>query len=281
MADDAEAAGCPLIVQTMYPRSPTSQAFRRRGVPIFADIEAPARALGLILDRLPSPHSVDIPSPHAVGRASGRGAEYFAIRRLLSDAGIRFVEAVPVSTEDQAVAAARELGYPVVLKALGTLHKSDVGGVRLAIANDQALSEAYSDLAARLHPPLLSVERQAPIELGVELLIGVKRDRSFGPIALVGLGGVYAEALRDVAVALAPVSHDAAIRLVRSLRGSQLLTGWRGRPPLDIDAAAAALVSLTAFAASSPQFTEIEINPLLVLPDGAMALDARALSAVP
>ena len=321
MADDAENARCPLIVQTMYPRSPTSQAFRRRGVPIFADIEAPARALGLIVDRLvnpprfeipslnqlpspnavgegsgwgavvdkiPSPHAVGggsgrgavvdkIPSPHAVGGGSGWGADYFAIRRLLTDAGIRFVEARPASTEVEAAEAAGKIGYPVVLKALGTAHKSDVGGVRLAIANGEALRDAFRDLESSLHPPLFSVEHQAPTELGVELLIGVKCDRSFGPIALVGLGGVHAEVFRDVAVGLAPLSLDEAARLIRSLHGSQLLTGRRGRPPLDIDAAAAALECLARFAVDSPDVAEVEINPLLVLADGVFALDAHAV----
>lgn len=280
MADDADAARCPLIVQTMYPRSPTSQAFRRRGVPVFADIEAPARALGLIVDRILNPPfeipAVETPSPRLALGGSGRGADYFSIRKLLGDAGIRFAEARPVSSEEQAIKAARELGYPVVLKALGTMHKSDVGGVRLAIANEEGLRSAVRDLKSRLNPSLFSIEREAPIELGVELLIGVKRDRSFGPIALVGLGGLHAEVFRDVAVALAPVSVDQAGRLIRSLHGSELLTGWRGRAPLDIGAAAIALERLAAFAVARPSISEVEINPLLVLPEGAIALDARA-----
>ncbi|HEY9289290.1 MAG TPA: acetate--CoA ligase family protein [Candidatus Dormibacteraeota bacterium] len=315
MADDAEATRCPLIVQTMYPRSATSQTFRERGVPVFADIEAPARALGLIVDRLmnppsfeiptaqpaaggsgrgadpmeiPSTHAVgrgsgwgadpmEIPSPHAVGGGSGWGVDYFSIRRLLTDAGIHFAEARPVSSEGEAIDAARELGYPIVLKALGTVHKSDVGGVRLAIANEAGLRSAFKELESRLHPSVLSVEANAPLELGVELLIGVKRDRSFGPIVLVGLGGLYTEVFRDVAVALGPVSRDQAGRLIRSLHGSELVTGSRGRPPLDIDAAALAVERLAAFAIAAPSISEVEINPLLVLPQDAIALDARAV----
>jgi acetate---CoA ligase (ADP-forming) len=278
MVRDVEAAGRPLIVQTMYPRSPTSAVFRKHDVPIFADIEAPARALGMIVDRISNPPlgvpSEEVPSP--LRRGIGRGSnDYFSVRRLLIKAGIPFAEARPATTADEAVAAANEIGYPVVLKALGTMHKSDVGGVRLAIANDSVLLAVFHDIRARLSTTVFSIEREAPIELGVELLIGVKRDRSFGPIALVGLGGLHAEVFRDVAVALAPVTQDQAIQLIRSLKGSELLLGWRGRPRLDIEKAARALQVVSEVASSLPQIADIEVNPLLVLPTGALGLDAR------
>jgi succinyl-CoA synthetase beta subunit len=173
------------------------------------------------------------------------------------------------------VATAAAIGYPVVLKALGGAHKSDAGGVRLAIADERQLKDAFREMQARLHPPLLSVEKEAPLALGLELLIGAKRDRSFGPIALVGVGGIHAELFRDLAVALAPVSVDQAIRLIRSLRGAQLLLGYRGRPRLDVETAARALSALSELAAARPEIAEIEINPLLVLEHGVLGLDAR------
>jgi len=190
---------------------------------------------------------------------------------------VAFIDARPAESMEAAIAAAGSLGYPVVLKALGRTHKSDAGGVRLALADPAALAEAFNDLRDRLHPPLLAVERMAPIDRGVELLIGVKRDRSFGPIALVGIGGLYAELLGDVAVALAPITAEQAVRLIESLRGAALLLGRRGRPRLDIEAAANALRALSRLAAATPEITEIEINPLLVLEAGALALDARLL----
>jgi acyl-CoA synthetase (NDP forming) len=281
MTREAQAAGCPLIVQTMYPRSPTSRKFRELGVPVFADIEAAARALGAIVQS-PSPlwgegqgGGWNKASPAHGGGPSG-GFDYFLVRRLLANAGIPFGAARPASSESEALAAAAAIGYPVVLKALGTEHKSDVGGVRLAIASEAVLRDAFREMQSRLSPPRFSVEREAPIELGVELLIGVKRDRSFGPIALVGLGGIHAEVFRDAAVALAPLTQDQAIALIRSLNGSQLLTGWRNRRPLDIDAAATALRVLSALAAERPDIEEVEVNPLLVLADGVIGLDARA-----
>src|SRR5207248_251230 len=168
--------------------------------------------------------------------------------------------------------------YPVVLKALGAAHKSDAGGVRLAIAGEAQLKNAFREMQARLHSTSFTVEKEAPLSLGLELLIGVKRDRRFGPIALVGLGGISAEVFRDLAVALAPITVEQAVALIRSLRGAQLLVGYRGRPRLDVEAAARALSALSQFAAARPEIAEVEINPLLVLERGVLTLDARLIS---
>jgi acetate---CoA ligase (ADP-forming) len=118
-----------------------------------------------------------------------------------------------------------------------------------------------------------------PVGDGVELLIGARRDARFGPIAIAGLGGIHAEALRDVAVALAPVDAGRAERLLRSLRAAPLLRGARGRRPVDVAAAARALAALSEVAAAHPEIAEVEVNPLLALPDGALGLDARMVLA--
>ena len=201
--------------------------------------------------------------------------DYFGTRQLLAEAGIPFAEARAAESEDAAIAAAAAIGYPVVLKALGAMHKSDTGGVRLGISGEAPLKEAFREMQHRLRPTSFSVEKEAPLARGLELLIGVKRDRSFGPVALVGLGGISAELFHDVAVALAPVTVDEGVALIRSLRGAQLLLGYRGRPRLDVEAAARALGALSQLAAARPEIAEIEINPLLVLDRGILALDAR------
>jgi hypothetical protein len=115
----------------------------------------------------------------------------------------------------------------------------------------------------------------APIGDGAELLIGARWDPRLGPVALAGAGGVYAELLSDSAVALAPVSPEQAGALIASLRIAPLLRGARGRPALDLAAAARALSALSHVAAAHPELAELEVNPLLVLPSGALALDAR------
>jgi acetate---CoA ligase (ADP-forming) len=167
----------------------------------------------------------------------------------------------------------------VALKALGLLHKSDAGGVVLGLGDDAELERAYLQLESHLHPPACSVEAMAPVDEGVELLIGARWDPRFGPIALAGAGGVYAEILRDTAVALAPVDEQRALKLLESLRCAPLLTGARGRPPLDLGAAARALAAVSLVAAVHPELSEIEVNPLLVYRDGAVGLDARLVRA--
>jgi acetate---CoA ligase (ADP-forming) len=276
MASAAHDAGRLLVVHTMYPASPTSQHLRRLGVPVYADIDAAARALGRLVSMehlLPMEH---LPPPLR-GRVGvgGLPTDYFGVRRTLQDAGIPFPQAIAAGSEQEVIAAATTIGYPVVLKALGATHKSDAGGVRLAIGGEAQLSDAFREMRARLHATTFSVEKEAPLRLNLELLIGVKRDRSFGPIALVGLGGIYAEVFHDLAVALAPVSVGQGVSLIRSLRGAQLMVGSRGGRRLDVEAAAGALSALSQLAAARPEIAEIEVNPLLVLERGVLGLDAR------
>jgi acyl-CoA synthetase (NDP forming) len=126
-----------------------------------------------------------------------------------------------------------------------------------------------------LRPPWYSVEALAPLSRGLELIVGARRDPRFGPVLLVGAGGLYAEIVKDVAVALAPVSEAGAEALFRSLRVAPLLGGARGKAAVDVAAAARAAAALSRVAAEHPEIAEIEINPLLALPDGALGLDAR------
>ena len=182
-----------------------------------------------------------------------------------------------VRTSDEAALAAGELGFPVVLKALGALHKSDTGGVVVDIRDADTLRRALDTLQTRLAAKEFSLERMAPVHDGVELLVGTRRDPRFGPIVLVGLGGLYAEILDDVAVALAPVDAAGARELLLSLRGAALMMGARGRPPVAIAAAAEVIAALSQLGATCPDIDEMEINPLLVTPAGAVALDARVI----
>ena len=207
---------------------------------------------------------------------AGEDGGYAWARRVFGAAGVPLVVGEVVSGAE-VVAAAGRVGYPVVLKALGSLHKSDVGGVALGLAGADALSAALADMTARLAPPAFAVERMA--SGGVELIAGARQDPRFGPLVLVGAGGIHAEVLRDTAVALAPVDADGAEVLLRSLRIAPLLLGARGRPPLDLAAAARAVAALSALAAARPDLAELEANPLLVMRDGCVALDARIVPA--
>jgi acetate---CoA ligase (ADP-forming) len=275
LADAAAASGRPLLVQTMHSQTAAAKALRRRGVPVYRTIE---RAVG-VLARLAAGAGRDargVPRlPESAEPVAADG--YMDARALLAAGGVPFAPARVVSTVDSAAAAAMEIGYPVVLKALGLLHKSDLGGVVTGIDDEPTLRGALADLGERLAPPALSVERMAPVEEGVELLVGARWDARFGPVALVGLGGLFTEVLHDVVVALAPVDEPTARELLLSLRAAPLLQGARGRRAVDLDAAAAAVAALSRVAAAHPEIAEIEVNPLLALPEGALGLDARVV----
>ena len=177
----------------------------------------------------------------------------------------------------EALAAAGRLGYPVVLKALAGEHKSDAGGVVLGLATPEALTAAVADVTTRLAPPSFSVERMVQAAAVAELVCGVIWDPRFGPVAMVGGGGTAVELLDDVVLALAPLEPDEAAALLRRLRTFPLLDGFRGRPPLAVAEAAAAIAALTQVAAAHPELAEVEVNPLLVGPDFALAVDARTI----
>jgi acetate---CoA ligase (ADP-forming) len=274
MAKAAADTGVPLLAHTMYWRSPPAAMLRESRVPVFREVEAAVRVAGRLADGTPEAllGVPDLPDPAGPVTAE---AGYFTARELLAGSGVPFAEARRVAGLEEAVVAAAEIGYPVVLKALGELHKSDSGGVAVGLGGPEDLNEAFERMEAALSPPAYSVEAMAPLSQGLELIVGSKRDPRFGPILLVGAGGLYAEVVKDVAVALAPVSEAAAEALFRSLQIAPLLDGARGRPPVDVAAAARAAAAVSRFAAEHPEIAEVEVNPLLALPDGALGLDAR------
>ncbi len=277
IAASVRASGRPLLAQAMYWRSPPAVALRAGGVPVYRDIEAAVDTLVRLVAQERRPR-VGVPE---VGKPSAPvgGDGYFEARELLAAGGVPFAAARHVTSPVEATEAAAVLGYPVALKALGLLHKSDAGGVALGLTSRGELEAAFADMERRLRPPGYAVEAMADVSGGVELIVGCRRDPRFGPLLLVGLGGIYAELLRDVAVALAPAGADEIEQLLLSLRGAGVLTGARGRSPLDVRAAAEAAAALSRVAAAHPEIAEIEVNPLLVTPSGALGLDARIVLA--
>ncbi|MFJ6938629.1 acetate--CoA ligase family protein [Streptomyces sp. NPDC101132] len=272
------AARKPLVVQSMYPASPSCRVLAEAGVPVFSATEDAARALAALTGRAAAGPSGIPALPPAAPPLRDPG--YHGVRALLAAAGVPFPAAREVNDEAGLLAAAAEFGGPYVLKALHVLHKSDAGGVALRLDGRDALLAAYREMHARLGAPAYSVEAMADLTDGIELIVGVNRDPRFGPVALVGLGGVLTETLRDVAFALAPVPAARAADLLRGLRTAPLLAGVRGRPGVDVAAAAEVIERITTVAAEHPEIAELEVNPLLVRPDGALALDARAVLAL-
>jgi len=178
---------------------------------------------------------------------------------------------------DEAVRAANRLGYPVALKALAAqlVHKTDMGGVALGLRDAAAVKREATAMLARIAPPAkLLVQRM--VSGGLEVILGGKRDRSFGPVVMFGLGGIYVEVLSDVAFRVAPLSSVDAEEMIEEVRGKRLLEGVRGKPHMDREALIKAILSLSRMLVENPRITELDINPLLVLEHGAAAVDARA-----
>jgi acetate---CoA ligase (ADP-forming) len=221
--------------------------------------------------------------PQASGPLSGgplaasplAGADLFD---LLRDYGIPAVQARAAAVLDEALEAAAAIGYPVALKTdmPGLAHKSDVGGVRLGIASPAKFAAAYRDLSARLGPLVTVTEMAAP---GPELILGMARDPALGPLIVIGAGGLLAEYLSDRAVALPPLTPAAAADLITAQRFAQLLTGFRGQPPADVPALAAAVAAFSVLVTDlGDQLEAFDINPLICGPAGPVAVDALAVA---
>lgn len=221
------------------------------------------------------------PTPLAIPALPASTPNERDAKRLLAEAGFAVVPERACATADEAEAAAASFGFPVVLKILSPdiLHKSEIGGVLVGVASPEAVREGFATLIdrARAHAPKARIDgvlvaRQAR---GVECIMGIQRDPVFGPVALFGLGGVFVEILRDVALRPCPFDAAAAEAMIRSIRGAPLLLGARGRPPVDIAALASMLARLSAFAAAAgPRLSSIDLNPVFATPDGAHIADA-------
>jgi acyl-CoA synthetase (NDP forming) len=257
---------------------------RALGIPVLMGTDTALAALCHALTWRPAPAgALDIETDPAVcaywwSVLSRRSTPLDEIesKRLLAAWGVPTIAERAVASETEAVAAAEALGWPVALKtaAPGVMHKSDVGGVALGLRDGREVVAAYRDLRQRLGPRAV-VQRQAPMVGAVELFLGLTVDAQFGPLVTVGLGGVWVEALGDVAAALPPLSASQAEGLVHRLRGASLLTGARGRPAVDLAALANTIAAFSRMAvALGPVLAEIDVNPLLVGPAGVVALDA-------
>jgi acyl-CoA synthetase (NDP forming) len=199
---------------------------------------------------------------------------------LLRSAGLSVTAAIAVPDAEAAVEAARPLGgHAVALKldAEGMAHKSDLGGVLLDLIGDDAIRSAAQELLAIGHSHGLAMRGlllEPMADPGVELIVGLRRDPSFGAVVVVGLGGVLADVLDDVSIRLAPVPRDEALAMLDELRGARILDGVRGRPPIDRGAIADLVVALSRFADEHPEIDEVDLNPVIASASGALAADA-------
>ncbi|HWA97952.1 MAG TPA: bifunctional acetate--CoA ligase family protein/GNAT family N-acetyltransferase [Pirellulales bacterium] len=207
-------------------------------------------------------------------------------KAVLDGYGIATVPTRIARSADEAVQAAEALGYPVAVKILSPeiTHKTDVGGVALNLANVAGVRIAFDEVVAaarRARPEAMidgvTVEPMVAVAGGFEMIVGVKRDPVFGPVVLVGSGGVTAEVFQDRALGLPPLNDRLARHMLESLRSWPILQGFRGRPGINVDRMVDALIRFSHLVADRAEILEIDINPLLVTRDGVLALDARVV----
>ncbi len=215
--------------------------------------------------------------------ALARGAGWLGpseVASLFACYGLPLIATEVVGTPDEAVAAAVRVGSPVAIKAVaaGLVHKTDVGGVRLDVQGEADVRKAANeirDAVATAGHELEGLIVQPMAATGVELLLGVVHDPSFGPVLVCGAGGVTAELLGDIAVRITPLTDLDAHEMVRSLRTFPLLDGYRGAPKCDVPAIEDVLLRLSALVENHPEIAELDANPLLARPDGVVIVDAR------
>lgn len=202
--------------------------------------------------------------------------------RLISTYGIPYPDHRFASSADEAAIAADSIGYPVVLKAVAAdvIHKSDVGGVIMQISDPESVRIAFermqSEIDGRFPDSTVAgalVCRQIPD--GADVIVGGFDDATFGPTVMFGLGGIFAEVLDDVAFRVAPIERSEAHRLVREIKSWPLLDGARGRPPCEIEELVTLIVAVSRLMVEHPEIESLDLNPVRVLPDRLLALDAR------
>jgi succinyl-CoA synthetase beta subunit len=200
---------------------------------------------------------------------------------LLDHYQIPRVEGVLVQDAPSAIAFARRVGYPVVLKIVSPqwLHKSDLGGVRLNVATAEDLQKGYAELTdlfqrSTPHGELTGIQVQKQVQ-GMELLFGVKRDPQFGPAVVVGMGGIYTEVFKDVARSLTPLTRSDAEAMLQSLRIYPILQGMRGQKAVRLATLVDILLGLSRLAQDCPQISELDLNPVLASSEGCWCVDCR------
>ena len=205
-------------------------------------------------------------------------------KQILREAGINCTDTRLADTKEAAVALSEQMGYPVVLKisSVDITHKSDAGGVKLNLADREGVEKAYDDVMAscRAKYPDAVIEGvavQGMAKTGTEVIIGMTKDPSFGPVLMFGLGGIFVEVLKDVAFRIVPLDEGDAEEMIVEVKGSKLLQGYRGQDQADIPFLAQMLLNLSALVDKTEDILEIDMNPVFAYAQGAVVVDARII----
>ena len=282
---DEKIRSCKKPIYPVLPSTLTAKeevdAFIAKGHVNFPDEVTLGRALGRVYNT-PAPSNVtsaetkvDREKIRRIIDQAPEGDAYLSprsVQDMLDAAGIVRAAEVIADTSEKAVRAAGRLGYPLVMKVVGPVHKSDVGGVALNIKDEESVVREFDrmmqiqDATGVLLQPMLS---------GTELFAGVKLEENYGHMVLCGMGGIFIEVLKDVATRLAPLNIDGALEMIDSLKSREILEGVRGQEGVDIEGFAEVLVRLSALVEAAPEIFEMDLNPMLGNEERVVAVDAR------
>jgi len=205
-------------------------------------------------------------------------------KQLVAEAGIPVVETKLAKTKAEAISISKKMRFPVVLKIVSPdiIHKSDIGGVKLGLANATQVGKAYTEIMAAAKKAnkkadIQGISVQKMARPGVEVIMGMSKDAQFGPVLMFGLGGVFVEVLKDVAFRIVPLNRRDASQMIREIKGYPLLEGYRGQEPANITALEDLLLKLSDFVDKNPKIKEMDLNPIFAYKDGALAVDARVI----
>jgi acyl-CoA synthetase (NDP forming) len=205
-------------------------------------------------------------------------------KQILIESGINCTDTRLATTRDAAVRLSQHFGYPVVLKvsSVDITHKSDAGGVKVNLKNKAEVDNAFDAImqSCRASVPTariegVSVQRMA--RPGIEVIMGMIKDPSFGPVVMFGLGGVFVEVLKDVSFRIVPIEKSDAEDMINEIKGRKLLEGYRGQEPADVACLQQMLLQLSDFVNTTPEIEEIDMNPVFAHRDGAVVVDARVI----
>ena len=205
-------------------------------------------------------------------------------KQVLKEAGVNVVDSLLAKSKDDAQRIADELGYPVVLKIVSPdiVHKSDIGGVKLGLADRDAVAAAYEEVisAAKKASPganVHGVSVQPMAKGGLEIIVGMTKDPQFGPVLMFGLGGVLVEVLKDVAFRIVPLTRRDATQMIHEIKGYPLLEGYRGQEPANVPMIEDTILKVSGFVEQHPEIKELDLNPIFAYKDGLAAVDARVV----
>lgn len=264
------------------------ERFQNAGIPVLPTTKYGFRALQhlqdfILHDTIKREARLAIPEAHS---ANTRALSEYESKKLLADNGVPVDLGYIAKTKAEVKEYAEKIGYPLVMKVESNdiLHKSDVGGVMLNIKSLEQAEEAYDKILANAaqHAPNAKINgilMQKMLKAGTEMIIGLNSDPQFGPMLLVGMGGVFVEVFKDAALYPVPLNHDEALHMLQALKSFKLLNGYRGNPPADIEALTDMMVKISDFAyRKKDTLKELDMNPLFVYPKGEGVAIADALA---